>query len=208
MPKYKVPLEAGKCYHIYNRGNAGANIFLSEANYAHFLELYAQHCGWVAETYAYCLLRNHFHLLVRVKEELPTYAVLYPGKQNAKSGETIGPAKQFSHFFNAYAQYFNRLSNRNGSLFEESFERIWVDNDLYFTRLVQYIHQNPQKHGLVADFRDYPHSSYHSHLSGRPTRLKRREVHEWFGGAKDFEQFHLHNTLDDDALAPYVIEFD
>jgi len=60
-------LEYGAYYHIYNRGNNGENIFFEERNYHHFLKLYARHVAPVADTYAYCLLRNHFHVLVRIK---------------------------------------------------------------------------------------------------------------------------------------------
>ena len=63
-----IPLEPGVCYHIYNRGINGETIFREERNYAHFLNLYARHIEPVAETFAYCLLCNHFHLLVRIKE--------------------------------------------------------------------------------------------------------------------------------------------
>ncbi len=57
-----IPLEPGKYYHIYNRGNNRENIFKEDRNYAYFLKLYVFHVGPIADTYAYCLLRNHFHL--------------------------------------------------------------------------------------------------------------------------------------------------
>jgi hypothetical protein len=62
-----TPLEYGQYYHIYNRGTNGENIFREKRNYHHFLNLYARHVVPVADTYAYCLLRNHFHVLVRIK---------------------------------------------------------------------------------------------------------------------------------------------
>jgi hypothetical protein len=95
--------------------------------------------------------------------------------------------------FNGYAQAINKAYNRTGGLFEESFRRIIVDNDNYFTQLIYYIHQNPIKHGFVNDLRDYPHSSYHSHLSTALTKLKRDEVLEWFGNRTEYEKFHLEN---------------
>jgi REP element-mobilizing transposase RayT len=57
------------CYHIYNRGVNRENIFIEERNYAHFLTLYTKYIVPVADTFAYCLLRNHFHLLVRTRTE-------------------------------------------------------------------------------------------------------------------------------------------
>ena len=61
------PLEAGTVYHVFNRGTNRENAFLEPRNYRHFLQLYARYVEPVADTYVYCLLRNHFHLLVRVK---------------------------------------------------------------------------------------------------------------------------------------------
>ncbi|MBN1976347.1 MAG: hypothetical protein JW918_03000, partial [Anaerolineae bacterium] len=63
-----VPLEHGQYYHIYNRGNNGENIFIEERNYSYFLGLYAKYIEPIADTFAYVLLRNHFHLLVRIKD--------------------------------------------------------------------------------------------------------------------------------------------
>ncbi|MCG2769657.1 MAG: hypothetical protein L6435_14960 [Anaerolineae bacterium] len=56
--------------------------------------------------------------------------------------------------------------------------------------MVTYIHQNPQRHGFVGDFRDWPFSSYQAILSQRPTRVQRGEVTEWFGGLEGFVDFH------------------
>ncbi len=63
------PLLYDTYYHIYNRGTNRENIFREERNYEYFLKLYIKHIEPVAETFAYCLLRNHFHVLVRVKSE-------------------------------------------------------------------------------------------------------------------------------------------
>jgi hypothetical protein len=63
------PLLYDTCYHIYNRGNNRENIFIQERNTQHFLNLYSKYIDPVADTFAYCLLRNHFHLAVRVKSE-------------------------------------------------------------------------------------------------------------------------------------------
>ena len=62
------PLLRGQYYHIYNRGNNGETIFRDARNYPYFLKLYAEYVEPVAETYAYCLLPNHFHFLVRIRK--------------------------------------------------------------------------------------------------------------------------------------------
>jgi REP element-mobilizing transposase RayT len=175
MPK-PVPLQHGKYYHIYNRGNNREDIFLEDRNYRHFLKLYAKYVAPIVDTYAYCLLRNHFHFLVRVKD--------------ADMADPKNPSRHLSNLFNAYAKAFNKAYSRAGSLFQRPFGRIEIGSDAHFVWLVMYIHQNPQRHGLVDDFRDWPYSSYRAFLSTQPTRLRRAEVLEWFGGERQFVALH------------------
>jgi REP element-mobilizing transposase RayT len=176
-----LALEPGKYYHIYNRGNNRENIFNEERNYAYFLKLYAFHVSPIADTFAYCLLRNHFHVFARIKD-LTGLGDL--------SGLPLAPSQAFSNFFNAYAKAFNKAYHRTGALFQRPFGRIEVTTEAYLYRLVTCIHQNPQRHGLVADFREWPHSSYHTLLSEGATRLKRDEVSEWFGGRDGLIAMH------------------
>ncbi|MGC8788129.1 MAG: transposase, partial [Anaerolineae bacterium] len=133
------PLQYGQYYHIYNRGNNRECIFVEERNYRYFLKLYAQHVEPIVDTFAYCLLPNHFHFLVRVKEisELP--------------GRLPKPSQCFSNLFNAYTRAFNKSYKRTGTLFQRPFGRMIVASDTYFVCLVAYIHHNPQRHGLVSD---------------------------------------------------------
>jgi len=116
-------------------------------------------------------------------------------------------SKQFSDLFNSYAQAINKANNRTGRLFEEPFRRILVNKDAYFTELIYYIHQNPQRHGFVNDFRIYPHSSYHAHLSNALTKLKREEVLQWFGNENEFEKFHKDNR-NEVNFDKFIIDFD
>lgn len=196
-----APLEHGKYYHIYNRGNNRENVFIEERNYAHFLKLYAHHIEPVAETFAYCLLKNHFHFLVRIKN---------PKGLGDPSGldKTPDPSQSFSNLFNAYAKAINKAYGRTGSLFQHPFGRIEVDSDAYFLRLVTYIHQNPQKHGFVDDFRDWPYSSYTAHLSTRPTRLRRDDVLGWFNGEAKFVEAHRLAVAESEVAALAPEDFD
>jgi REP element-mobilizing transposase RayT len=182
-----IPLEENKFYHIYNRGIDGCAIFKKEGHYKKFLEKYAFHLSALVETYAYCLLGNHFHFLIRIKSAEQIYEVL-PHLAHKEFSQVLG--YQFAHLFNGYAQFFNLQTGRTGKLFDYPFRRIEVKDEAYFSQLIYYIHHNPQRHGLVADFRDYPHSSYHSHLSTGKTKLQREAVIDWFGGSKSYEEFH------------------
>ena len=175
-----IPLQHGGYYHIFNRGNNRENLFVEDRNYRYFLKLCAKHIEPIAGTYAYCLLPNHFHMLVRIKDA--------EDLTNLKGLKR--PSQSFSNLFNAYARAFNKTYGRTGALFQRPFGRMSVGSDVYFVRLIAYIHQNPQKHGLVDDFRAWTYSSYQAMLSSHVTRLKKQEVLTWFNGVADYESFH------------------
>jgi REP element-mobilizing transposase RayT len=178
------PLQPGCYYHIYSRGNNKENIFIEERNYEYFINLYVHHIVPVADTYAYCLLRNHFHFLVRVKDEAEA-------QKDSNTFEVLPDASQsFGNLFNAYAKAINRIYHRSGSLFEHPFGREVVTTDSYLTRLVFYIHWNPQKHGFVEDFKRWSNSSYRAILSTGATFIEREEVLRWFRDRRGFTDFH------------------
>ena len=105
---YTQPLIEGEYFHIYNRGVNGENIFKEQRNYYYFLQHYILYCSDVFETFAYALLKNHFQLLVYVKENVSV------PKNNGQGMVQLNASKQLSHFFNLYAQSMNKASNRTG----------------------------------------------------------------------------------------------
>ena len=180
-------LEETYFYHIFNRGNNKQTIFKEGENYFHFLKLTKKHLLPIADIYCYCLLNNHFHFLVRIKEN------------------TEKPSQHFSNLFNAYSKAFNKKYNRVGSLFQRPFKRIRITEEKYLRQLILYIHLNPENHGIVENFEDYPYSSYKSMLSKKPTDLKRLEVIEFFDTIENFKYVHRHRpSLDEDL--PFLIE--
>lgn len=186
-----APLQYGVYYHIFNRGNNRENIFVEERNYRYFLQLYTRHVHTIADTYAYCLLRNHFHFLVRIKdEEGPTG---FPNLSGLKSRK---PSQHFSNMFNAYAKAFNKANERTGALFQRPFGRVEVTTNSQLLWLVVYIHYNPQKHGFVDDFRSWPHSSFHALASTSPTHLRSDVVLQWFGGLPGFKMAHRQGVVE------------
>ena len=84
------PLQPGEYYHIYNRGIDGEVLFREVRNYHHFLRLWAKYIEPVADTYAYCLLSNHFHFLIRIKQE-ETGPILKIGPVLDGEEDEIGP---------------------------------------------------------------------------------------------------------------------
>lgn len=190
-------LTYGTFYHIYNRGNNRENIFLQERNYAYFLNLWWKHTSPIAETWAYCLLRNHFHAAVYIKNpltDLSGFKTSIPGGVDG-DGNLTGlkhkpPSQYFSNFFNAYARGVNIATQRTGALFERPFGRIPVNSESYLMRLIVYIHQNPQKHSFTKDFRTWNYSSYHPLIAETPTCLQRDRLMQFFGSREDFVRIH------------------
>ena len=192
------PMHLGGIYHMYNRGINGESLFRNKENYQLFLEKYAKHIHPVAKTYAYSLMGNHFHLLleIRTMEEIREHFLRagqtenYQRKFSSEDRILKFVSSQFAHLFNGYTQVINHAFSRTGGLFEETFRRIHVDSDAYFSSVAIYIHLNPQLHGFTNDFRDYSYSSFQSHISDKPTHLERDKILEWFGGKDEFIKAH------------------
>jgi putative transposase len=184
-----VALQSGVYYHIYSRGVNCENGFIEDRNYYLFLTLFAKHCVPVVDTFAYCLLRNHFHFFVRIKTKAERKNLL--GDDESDSIQNDGyPSHQFSVLLNAYAKTINKVNYRSGSLFQHPFRRLPVTNRTYFKNLICYIHQNPQHHGFVKDFRDWPFSSFHDHLASKETFINRRMVLKFFQDATGYTESH------------------
>ena len=181
---YTEPLIEREYFHIYNRGVNGEDIFKEQRNYYYFLQQYILYCSDVFETFAYALLRNHFHLLVYVKENVSV------PKNNGQGMVQLNASKQLSHFFNSYAQSINKASNRTGPLFESPFERKLIDDDGYLTSMIYYCHYNAQLHEFVKDFKEWKFSSYHIILENNNSILASQKVLDWFGGVQAFEKAH------------------
>lgn len=171
-------------YHIYNHANDPENLFRSDDNYRFFLQRWSKYMEPIAETYAYCLMPNHIHFLIRTRSE--DELVNLTGLEDL-SGFV---SQQFSNLFNSYAKAFNKMYERRGSLFNRPFKAKEITSDAYLTNVIFYIHHNPVHHGFVTDVSEWPHTSYHAMVSDRLTRLKRTEVLEWFGSKKAFDSFH------------------
>lgn len=178
------PLIEENYFHLYNRGVNSEDIFKEHRNYYYFLEQYQYYCADVFDTFAYALLKNHFHLFVYVNENV--IVPRYDGKGNIR----LNASKQLSHFFNSYTQSINKAYKRTGPLFESPFERKLVDDNSYFTDMIFYCHYNPQLHGFVKDFKDWEFTSYAHILSNNEMICSSQKVLGWFGNQEMFEKAH------------------
>lgn len=184
-------------FHVYNRGNNKEDIFIEDKNYSYFLKLIKDHLLGVAEIYAYCLLKNHFHLIIRIKDknEIP---VKYADKIHLP----------FSNFFNAHTKSINKAYNRTGSLFQEHLKRNIIQDENYLRNLVLYVHLNPVKHKFCDDFSEYIHSSFLSYTSDKPSNLSREYVLELFGGKENFIFQHKESMIKYEGVVNEIDDFD
>lgn len=191
-----IPLEYGKFYHIYNRGINGCNLFRDNENHEHFLYLYDKHIAKLTDTFAWVLMRNHFHFLVRIKtvEELNLQG--FQNLEGLKGTNRSFANQQFANLFNAYTKAINKRYHRTGSLFEHPFKRIQVTSNDQLKYLVYYIHHNPIHHGFCKHFLEYPWSSYLTILSPKQTRLNRDEVLKWFQDKAYFKEYHTKEQIE------------
>ncbi|KFF06953.1 hypothetical protein B0A68_00075 [Flavobacterium reichenbachii] len=171
--------EEGQYYHIYNRGNNKENIFIEEKNYNYFLQKLKQYILPIADIYAYCLLKNHFHIVLRIKgkNEMPE-----------KFKEKIH--LPFSNLFNSYSKSINKAYNRTGSLFQEHLQRNRIENEEYLKQLILYVHLNPVKHKYEKQFESYLHSSYRSYILDKSTSIDRDFILNLFENVENFKFCH------------------
>ncbi|MCU4176637.1 transposase [Carboxylicivirga sp. N1Y90] len=177
-----IPFEPGAYYHIFNRGNNKENIFKEEKNYKYFLTKMAQHLLNISNVYAYCLMSNHFHLVLEIKKLTELPKEYQSGKKSLH--------QPFSNMFNAYTKAVNMAYGRTGSLFQEHLKRNVINDENYLLDVITYVHLNPVKHGFNTDFKNYTHSSYQSIVSTGQTQLERNAVIDLFGDKDNFEYCH------------------
>ncbi|MEE4197447.1 MAG: hypothetical protein V2I54_07365 [Bacteroidales bacterium] len=183
-------LESWYYYHIYNHANGSDNLFRNDDNYRFFLKKFKKYVIPIAEAYAYCLMPNHFHFLVRIQEEaeiersFPKFGTLEKVNRNKFI------SKQLSNFFSSYTQSFNKVNGRKGSLFNKNFKRKKITAELYLKQAIVYIHLNPVYHGFADEVNTWLYSSYKAICSTRPTLINKVDVLNLFEDIPNFKACH------------------
>ena len=182
----------GETYHLYNHANGKENLFIEEKNYRFFLSKLSEQILPVCKIYAYCLMPNHYHLLIQVRTAEQLQQLCQSSETLPKFGQKQVEnkvSKGFSNFFSSYTQAFNKVYKRKGSLFIPSMKMHKVNGDISFCKVVHYIHANPVHHGFVKKLADWHHSSFKIFLSENPTKLERNYVLKVFGGREAFIKY-------------------
>ncbi|MCJ7772133.1 MAG: transposase, partial [Desulfobacterales bacterium] len=133
-------------YHVMNRGRRAEKIFHDKDDYQMFVDLLKETAEmWNIRVSAYCLLPNHYHLLIQTPE--------------------ANISRSMRHLNGVYTQRYNSKHSCDGQLFRGRYKSILVSEDSYLLQVVRYIHRNPLKARLVKKLEDYPWSSHKAYLS-------------------------------------------
>jgi len=166
--RIKIP---GGLYHIYSRGLDKNAIFRDDKDKEKFLEiLHKCNCDYGWKCYAYCLMMNHYHILIETID-----------------GDISRGMRQLN---GVYAQYFNWKHDRIGPLYQGRFKAILVDRENYFLELCRYIVLNPVRAGIVQSPQDYHWSSFRTTvgIEKQETCIDRRSILERFSSEKGSEK--------------------
>jgi REP element-mobilizing transposase RayT len=181
-------------YHVFNRGNGKNDIFLEPQDYGIFVHRITENLFPENEAVknpspldlkykrkilptgafsliCYCLMPNHFHLLIRQNGDLKI-------------------SKFIQKLCTGYAKYFQKKYEHNGHLFQGTFKAILIENESYLMWLSAYIHQNPATAGIVKNLEDYPYSSYLDYIGKRNSDLcEKNVILDKFKNVDDYKKF-------------------
>ncbi len=169
-------------HHVVNRGVEKRKIFLANEDYEKFLKLLCQICEQFEVTlHSYCLMSNHYHLLIETHQENLSKVMRAINAQ--------------------YATYFNKKYKRVGHLWQGRFKSWFVTDDAYLYTLIKYIEFNPLKAKMVKKLNDYPYSSYRTfNETQKPiTCLLESIMLTEFSGREDRVEF-FESWYDEDVL--------
>ena len=152
---------AGEIYHLCNQSNSYVRIFREAENCRFFLEKVRTHLVPVADVLCYCLMPDHFHLLIHVRPEGAANSPSIKPQSAPTSGQQFqcGVSHAIRIILSSYTRAYNRRYKNRGTLFRSRTNGIRVDSLSYRLRCFRYIHENPVKDGLVKVATDYTHSS-------------------------------------------------
>jgi len=183
-----ILLEPGKYYHVYNRAKNGEPLFADEEAFRFFMKLYQTHICPIAETFAYCLLHDHLHLLIRIRENAP--------------GSLFRP---FALLFNGYTKGYNLHNGKEGRIFKFKLKRIEIRNTPCLQEMIRYINQNPWRHGEAEHPANYRFSSFRATITAGPTLIVKEKVREFFG-SHDSLTANLLTRVNEEAIRLFMLE--
>ena len=168
-------------YHIYNRGNDKQLIFLQERNYDYFLNKLKTEIRPLCSIIAYCLMPNHYHLLVYISDNDEALNVI---QNQSLLARKIGTMQS------SYSQGINKQEKRTGSLFQQKSKAKILETTNYARTCLHYIHQNPIRAGIVKKMEDWKYSSFNVYLHNDESICNLKLTRELIDLTSDTERFY------------------
>lgn len=172
------PLIPGSIYHVFNRAVGNENLFRKEEDYYKWIEYFKKYVIPFCELYAYCLLPNHYHFLLRINFD--STAICF--------------SKAMSDAANSFCKWYNKEYKRKGSLFIRPFKRKLIEDDHQLAWTTWYIHRNPMHHGYTNDWPCWKFSSFQVFFTEKPTSLSRDFILDFFGNKEELLKQHVLNA--------------
>jgi putative transposase len=201
--EYKAPFYFQQHYHVLFRSIDGVLLFKNEREHIFFLEKWKRFTQMIADVWAYSLLDNHVHLIIKTKteEEITAQLQQLGAEQKTKaieqflktpSEDLFRPImeRQINSFLVSYTNTYNNFIQRKGGLFQQPFRRLLIADDAHLQQAIIYTHANAQKHGLVKNFLEHRRHSYHTIMNNDSGFVNTTAVLDFFGGKLKFEEAH------------------
>lgn len=201
-PEFKAPFKPESFYHIVCKSVDGIDLFREDADYKVFQQRFKQFTNIIFDAWAYCLLANHAHYIVKTKTaETILKTINEPDNATLAMNSwlydpdnellfDVMAERQMNSFLVSFANYSNNKYSRKGGLFQKPFRRIEVVDDSHLQQAIIYTHANAQKHALVKDFKDHPYNSYTATVHNDPIFTDTKSVVDFFGGIEKFKSIH------------------
>lgn len=190
-------------YHFYNKAVSGRKLFQDHSDYQRFMDKFKNYFHPYLYLLAYCLIPNHYHFLVLLKEENDEFFQSVQ-QENSKAGRLFLSGQysmseflsdQFRKLLSSHSLYVNKKYKRNGPLLRTKSKRTEVSSEIKLWDLLCYIHHNPIHHGLTESYTQWFYSSYSGYFS-KELDLGYEKVLEWLGdgnlstGLLEYEKMH------------------
>ncbi|HHE38186.1 MAG TPA: hypothetical protein ENL20_06405 [Candidatus Cloacimonetes bacterium] len=158
-------------FHFYNHAVENGLLFREDDDYLWFLDKFNLKLEkYPTSVFAYCLMPNHFHFLLRQESDKPIYQI-------------------FNDLNNSYVPHYNFKYKRKGRLYREPLQHIHIKKENYLIYLCQYIHYNPVKAGLVKELEDWKYSNYPEWIGLRNGKLYNNELLlAYFGNPREYKK--------------------
>jgi REP element-mobilizing transposase RayT len=181
-------------YHIYNRSIGNELLFRYEKDYEYFLDKMKRFLSPSSDIIAYCLIPNHFHLIIKINEpkDLPAGVRHWEDLPDGRKSKSID--QTLKNFFNSYTRSYNIAYKRHGRLFQHGYKFKEIKTEEYLMWLIYYIHRNPVHHHLSFKCENWVFSSYNDFINNSMSSSK--FVYELFGGKDEFIELTSSLTLE------------